>query len=358
MNSKPQDSQLQLSEAEIAEKLRSLLHKEGSWVDWGKTCQQLQKAGCSPEQIFETSGLQASQQNLIIVASQVYDSLEKEGVAEAVLNYFQGPKSDVLYEFRILKHKQRAAAAELACAKNFDVDDAHELIKAAREVGRISQLPDAFTSHPGDMVAYLCWKRARRKKDLQERSRLIAQGLKFAYSVSAREAIEKLLSDFSVAATHTAPLLPVYRLELEEELPRIIPVAGTYPLTLQEIIDVSPLEIKEPFRTITISHDGTFVPVPGWQAILKAQDPVGYFCQSDLLPNYLSGRAETVLVIIDRAAVQWDVNSYFLVETEDAIAIQWSEEEPKKIIGQLVLIMRAKNILDEGNITEPWQMDD
>ena len=185
MESKPQDSQFQLSEAEIQEKLRSLLHKEGSWVDWGKTCKELQKAGCTPEQIFETSGLQESQQNIIIVASQVYESLEKEGVAESVLKYFQGPKTDVLYEFRILKHKQRAAAAELACAKNFDVDDAHELIKAARDVGRISQLPDAFTSHPGDMVAYLCWKRARGKKDLQTRSRLIAQGLKFAHSVSA-----------------------------------------------------------------------------------------------------------------------------------------------------------------------------
>ncbi|ELS03408.1 hypothetical protein Xen7305DRAFT_00031320 [Xenococcus sp. PCC 7305] len=358
MESKSQNSQLQLSEAEIQEKLRSLLHKEGTWVDWGKTCQQLHKAGCSPEQIFETSGLQESQQNVIVVASQVYESLEKEGVAESVLNYFRGPRSDVLYEFRILKHKQRAAAAELACAKNFDVDDAHELIKAARDVGRISQLPDAFTSHPGDMVAYLCWKRARGKKDLQTRSRLIAQGLKFAVSNSAREAIEKLLSDFSVATTYTAPLLPVYRLEFEEELPRIIPVAGTYPLTRQDIAAVSPLEIKEPFRTITISHNGTFVPVPGWQAILKAKDPVGYFCQSELLPNYQLGKAETVLVIIDRAAVEWNVNSYFLVETEKDIVVQWSEEAPSSIIGQLLLIMRAKNIIDEGNITEPWQMDD
>lgn len=358
MESKPQDSQLQLSEAEIQAKLRSLLHKEGSWVDWGRTCKQLQKAGCTPGQIFETSGLQESQQNIIIVASQVYESLEQEGVSESVLKYFQGPKTDVLYEFRILKHKQRAAAAELACAKNFDVDDAHELIKAARDVGRISQLPDAFTSHPGDMVAYLCWKRARSKKDLQTRSRLIAQGLKFAYSVSAREAIEKLLSDFSVATTYSAPLLPVYRLELEEELPRIIPVVGTYPLTPEEISAVSFVEIQEPFRTITVGHEGIFAPVPGWQAILKAKDPVGYFCQSELLPNYQLGRAEKVLVIIDRAAVEWNVNSYFLVEMGNDIKIQWSEEEPKSIIGQLVLVMRAKNILDEGNITEPWQMDD
>ena len=99
-----------LTPSEVAELLRSLLHKEGSWVDWGKKCQQLQKSGYDAESIFEQSGFQKVQQNLVIVASQVYGSLLQQGVDEAVLKYYLGPKSDVLYELRILNHQQRAIA--------------------------------------------------------------------------------------------------------------------------------------------------------------------------------------------------------------------------------------------------------
>ena len=64
----PQNHKIELEEAEAKEIMRSLLHKEDTWVEWGKKCQILQKAGYSPMKIFEDTGFQASQQNLIIVA--------------------------------------------------------------------------------------------------------------------------------------------------------------------------------------------------------------------------------------------------------------------------------------------------
>lgn len=359
MTNLPQTSQPELSEQQAQELMRSLLHKEGNWVDWGKTCQQLQKAGYSPQQIFEDTGFQASQQNLVIVAAQVYDSIAQAGVSQDILKYYQGSKSDVLHEFRILNQSQRSAAAELAYEKNLDIDGAHEVAKAVKDVSRLSQLPNEFTNHPGDAVAYLYWKRARQKKDLQERTRLIAQGLKFAHSATARAAIERLLSDFTVVASKTAPLLPIYRLESDSELPCIIPLAGSDPLTRQQIEAVTSVKIQEPFRSIQISAPGTFVPVPGWQTLLKASDPVGYLCQSDLLPKALLGKVEEVLVILDRACQEWNDQSYFIVEIENKLEIQWFEETPDlPIVGQLILILRPKNIFDENNLIEPWQMDD
>ncbi|MGB5713908.1 MAG: hypothetical protein WBM44_23725, partial [Waterburya sp.] len=92
------DSQVQISETEAQELMRSLLHKEGSWVEWGQVCQKLQKAGYSTQRIFEDTGFQNSQQNLVIVASQVFDNLVQANVAPEVLEYFKGPRSDVLYE--------------------------------------------------------------------------------------------------------------------------------------------------------------------------------------------------------------------------------------------------------------------
>ena len=191
----PQDSQVQISEAQGQELMRSLLHKENSWVEWGQICQKLQKAGYSTQRIFEDTGFQNSQQNLVIVAAQVFENLVQADVKPEVLAYFKGPRSDVLYEFRVLNQKQRVDASLLAYDKRIDVDGAHLVAMAIKDVSRMSQLPEAFTNHYGDWVAYLSWKRAKGQKDLQQRSRLIAQGLKFAHSATAREAIEKLLSD-------------------------------------------------------------------------------------------------------------------------------------------------------------------
>ena len=358
MSNMPQNSQTPISEAEAKELMRSLLHKENSWVEWGQICQKLQQAGYSSQRIFEDTGFQNSQQNLVIVAAQVFDNLVRANVAPEVLTYFKGPRSDVLYEFRVLNQEQRVDAALLAYDKKINVDGAHLVAKAIKDVSRMSQLPEAFTDRPGDWVAYLSWKRAKSQKDLQQRSRLIAQGLKFASSATAREAIEKLLSDFSVVKSATEPLLPLYRLELEEELPRIVPLAGSYPLNSQQITAVKQVKVEPPFSQIK-AEDGIYVPIPGWQTVLKAQDPVGYLCPSDRLPKYLGGKVEEVLVLLDRASRDWDVNSYFVVEIEDKLEIRWFETEPEvPIVGQLVLILRPKKILDEGNITEPWQMDD
>lgn len=294
-----------------------------------------------------------------MVAAQVYESLIKANVGEEILSYFQGPKSDILYEFRILNQDQRAAAARLAKEKNLEFDGAKEAAKAIQEFSRFSQLPAGFTNDPGDAVAYQCWKRAKQKKDLQDRSRAIAQGLKFARSQSAREAIEKLLSDFTITSSRTAPLMPIYRLEAEEELARIIPFVGALPLTRQAIESMAALEVNEPFRVTQIARGGSVVPLPGWQVILKAEDPIAIVCHSDRLPQSLSGKIENVLVVVDRQMQEWDVNSYFLIEQEGQLTFQWFEESPDiPLLGQMLVIVRPKRILDENNLSEPWQMDD
>ncbi|ELR97206.1 hypothetical protein GLO73106DRAFT_00010110 [Gloeocapsa sp. PCC 73106] len=349
----------QLTEVEASELIGSLLHKEGHWVDWGKACQKLQKAGYNSQTIFEATGFQSSQQNLIIVAAQVYESISNAGVSEEVLTYFLGPRSDVLYELRILNQEQRAKTALLVMAKALAADATKEVAKAVQEMSHLSQLPPGFTNHPGDAIAYQSWKRARQKKDLQERSRLIAQGLKFAHSASAREAIEKLLSDFSVAPTASAPLLPLYRLEAEEQLPRPIPVAGTLPLTGEDIVKVPSLCLSEPFGTVKIPADTHLVSIPGWQTVLQAVDPVVIFTESDLLPQVLSSSSETVLVLVDRHLTSWNIHSYFLVAQADKLSIGWFETAPNlHIFGQVILILRPKKILDEDNLSQPWQMDD
>ncbi len=336
-----------------------MLKKEGNWVDWGRICQKLQKAGYNSQLIFEKTGFQSSQQNLIIVAGTVYETLKSTGADNDILKYFIGPKSDVLYEFRTLDREQRLAAATLAKEKKLDAIEAREVAKAIGEFARLSQPPSGFSAAPGDAVAYQYWSKARHKKQLQDRARLIAKGLKFASSSSAREKIEQLLGDLSVVPKLAAPLMPIHRLEQEEELAIIIPALATWPETEGEIKQLEQISYQEPFGLVSNSKDMGIVAVPGWQVIRAAKDPVGIVTKSDRLPKKIPGKSELVLVVIDRHALLWNVNSYFLVQQQGALKIEWFEEEPDvHIIGQIVLIMRSKKIIDEDNITQPWQMDD
>jgi Rubisco Assembly chaperone C-terminal domain/Rubisco accumulation factor 1 alpha helical domain/Rubisco accumulation factor 1 helix turn helix domain len=340
--------------------MTSLLHKEGSWVDWGKGCHILQQGGVNSQEIFEKTGLQTSQQNLVIVASQVYESLVKGKGEEDLLNYYHGPRSDVLYELRILNHEERLSAAILAKDKQLDVDGAKEIAKAIKHFSHLSQPPTGFTLHPGDAVAYQHWKNARQKKTLAEKARLIAEGLKFAHSATARQQIEQLLTEAATSTpTQNAPLLPIYRFESDEQLPCILPVVGTFPLTSLDLENIPTLELIEPFGIVKIKKNMDIVSIPSWQVILKAKKPVVILCNSDDLPKQTSTKLEELLVVVDLDIKEWDIKNYWLIEEENKLKFQWFQSNPNgKILGQLLLILRPKKILDEDNLTQPWQMDD
>jgi hypothetical protein len=342
-----------------AELLQALRRKQGTWVEWGQACQTLQKAGYKPQEIFEETGFEPIHQNQVIVGSQVYHSIVSAGVSEAVKTHFGQRASDILYELRILTQPERAAAAEFILSKQLDADDAREVAKAMKDFSRLKSMPDGFSAHPGDIMAYKFWKVAKQKSDLQERSRLIAQGLRYANSQSAREQIEKLLTDLSVEPAKPKPSLPMYRLESTEEVPRMVPIAGTLPLSVEELQAVVPVEETEPFQIVYFSSNQACVPVPGWQIVRQMSDPVGLLSESTQLPQLLPGKPEPVLVIIDRAQTEWDELNYFAVAQENQVQLQWFSEPPDvEILGRVMLILRPKKIFDEEITKDPWQLDE
>ena len=338
---------------------QQLRRKQGGWVAWGQACQTLQKAGYSPQRIFEETGFEPVQQNQIVVAAQVYGSIVEAGAAETTRSHFQLKGSDILYELRILTQIDRAVAAELVLEKNIDVEEVREVAKALREFSYRNEPPEGFSDNPGDAVAYHYWLLARQKSDLQARSRLIAQGLRFAHSDSARQQIEKLLTDFTIVKSRPAPTLPIYRLESESEVPYIIPVAGQFPLAVEDYQAV-PVSIPDgPFGVVKFSGTGAWAPVPGWQVILKAEDPVALLGQSNQLPNRANDQVEPVLIVVDRSQRDWDVNSYFLIDQAGTLQMKWFEQAPQSpLLGRIILIMRPKRILDENVTKELWHVDE
>ncbi|MDZ8079127.1 MAG: RuBisCO accumulation factor 1 [Nostoc sp. DedQUE01] len=339
------------------ELLRKLRQKQGNWVEWGTAIASLQKTGYNPQEIFEATGFEPIQQNQVIVGSQVYNSLEKFGVSEATRSHYATRGSDVLYELRLLTQEERATAAELIFVHKLDADEAREVAKAIKEFSYFRTLPEGFSSHPGDAVAHQAWKLARQNSDLQERSRLIAKGLRFAQTPAARKQIEQLLTDFTTVPRRPAPILPFYRLEYEEQLPRMVPVVGELPLSAQDLQAVPVITEIEPFRMVKFAGEQAWVPLPGWQVLLAAEDPVAILASSDRLPN--QSQRESVVVVVDRAQRQWDVSNYFVVENAGELDFQWFETEPEiPLLGRIIIIVRPKKILDEELTKDSWQIDE
>lgn len=336
-----------------------LRRKQSNWVEWGKACQQLQKAGYSSQKIFEETGFEPIQQNQVIVASQVYTTLINAGVSDAVRSRFERTGSDSLYELRILTQNERGSAAEFIVSRNLDSEGAREVAKAVKEFSRRSTLPEGFSNHPGDAVAYEYWKLARQQKELQERSRLIARGLMFAHTQEARQQIEKLLTELAGGERRPAPRLPFYRIEADEQQPRLLPVAGRFPLNSEDLKKVSRLQSTGSFQLAKVSEAQTLVAIPGWQVILKAQDPVGILCQTSQLPNQQADKSEEVMVIVDREQTEWDGDSYFVVDQSGQLAIEWFQDAPKvNLLGRLILVLRPKKLLDENLSRDVWQIDE
>ncbi|NET72485.1 MAG: hypothetical protein F6K62_16595 [Sphaerospermopsis sp. SIO1G2] len=255
--------------------------------------------------------------------------------------------------------KSPATASAWTLSSMLDVDEAREVAKAIKDFSRFSTPPQGFTNHPGDAVAYQTWKLARQNSDLQERSRLIAKGLRFVHSPEARKQIEQLLTDFTVVPQRPAPMLPFFRLDSDEELPRIIPVVGELPLTPDNVKDVPIITEIEPFKMVKFAGDQAWVALPGWQILKAAEDPVVIIANSEIFPNPNNTKTEQVLVVIDRDQRDWDGSSYFVFDNNGKIDFQWFETEPEQtLLGKIIIILRPKKVLDEDFNKDAWQIDE
>lgn len=342
------------------ELLLMLRRKEGNWVEWGKACQQLQKSGLNPQVIFEATGFEPIHQNQIIVGAQVFDSMIGVGVEPATQAHYQRVGSDSLYELRILSSEDRAATANYLFNRNIDSEGAKEVAKAFKEFSYMKQPPEGFSHHPGDAIAYQYWRYIKQKSDLSEKTRLIARGLMFAHTQSARNQIEKLLGDLTAAPQRPAPSLPIYRLEADEELPRIFPVAGAFPLASSVLATVPKIAGTGAFHITNNDWTGGWVSLPGWQVLSQAAEPIAILADADKLPLKISGHSPEMILVIDRSVTEWDEFNYFAIDRDGQLAIEWFESAPSTpLLGKLLLILQPKSPVERAHAQQDlWELED
>ncbi len=350
------DNQTPINTEEL---LLMLRRKTSNWVAWGKACQQLQKSGLTPQAIFEATGFEPIQQNQIIVGSQVFDSMMSVGVAPATEAHYQRVGSDSLYELRILAKEDRAATADYLFNRNIDSEGSKEVAKAFKEFSYLRQLPEGFIHHPGDAVAYQYWRYIKQQGDITEKTRLIARGLMFAHSQGARNQIEKLLTELTAPKIKTAPALPVYRLETDEDLPRTFPVAGKFPLSSGILASVPKVESPDTFQITHNNWTGGWISLPGWKVISSAEEPIGIIAPKDSLSIKISEESEETIVVIDRGVTEWSEFDYMAIDRDGQVAIEWFDTAPElPILGKLVLIIRPKRRIEASDPKDLWEMED
>lgn len=348
--------------------LMQLRRKEGSWLDWAQACQTLQRQKMTPQAIFEATGFEPIHQNQIVVGSQVYEGMAKAGASPAVLEYFGRKGSDILYELRILSPKDRVQVAQLILDRNLNADDAHEIARAVKNYAQLRERPEGFGDHPGDAVAYQAWKTAQQTSDLQERTRAIGRAFQYVHSDGARQQIERLLSTVAASSSGGSqrkilPKLSVFR--LEEDLPRLLPVVGSLPLSTAEWEQQITSEPEGPYRLIHSQGQQTWVALPAWSVIQSARDPVAIPIENRLLGTLLNQQIppeeaqDPVLLVVDRAVRQWQSEGFFLVDRAGSLEVEWREDSGSvSLLGRVLMAVRPPRILDEVVAQDPWQLDE
>ncbi|MEM7797066.1 MAG: RuBisCO accumulation factor 1, partial [Cyanobacteria bacterium P01_C01_bin.118] len=131
--------------------------------------------------------------------------------------------------------------------------------------------------------------------------------------------------------------------------------------TAEKFQSVPVIEPEPPFGLVRSPEQMAWVPVPGWQVLLTAQNPVALLLPFNALPNQGdSSVSETILVIVDRQQQTWDDSSYFVVAGEDGqLVMDWFDTEPGvALLGKVIVIVRPKKVLDEAYTQELWQIDE
>jgi hypothetical protein len=177
-----------------------LLRSSQDWLEKGRLLQYLSACGVDREAIFQATGMDPGEQVLLKESADVYGSLEKGNAPRPVLSHYARDHGGILCQFRTLTQMQRVHAATLAVAKHLDVTEAKAVASAIEDFSRFDHPPEGFSEHSGDAVAYRCWMDARRADDPAAREQIIARGLRFAHSTTARIKLEGLLGHPSGAS--------------------------------------------------------------------------------------------------------------------------------------------------------------
>ncbi|WVZ59137.1 hypothetical protein U9M48_009330 [Paspalum notatum var. saurae] len=368
---------------DLTQRLEVLRDRMGLWHEYAPLISALARDGFTPSSIEEATGISGVEQNCLVVASQVRDSLldEKLAFPPDLLPYFDslgGP--DLLYELRFLNARQRADAARHAVAHKLEPRGVRDLARAMKEFPR-RRLEDGWAAFdgasPADCFAFARLRQSREAIDVADRVAELERALKVVETDAARARVELELERARKKAageeveegegeggTAARPGVTVVRLQYGE-----VADASTVLLlpVVRETDGVAAME-SAPRRTKTDADLGLvevdkawarWAVVPGWGPVAEAADDAVVIELADgrRLP-WRTAEEEPVLVIASRSQKEVVEQGIYVLEKEGRLVVErgrkLAQEGIAAAAAQVLIVVRPPRDEDDGISDEEW----
>ncbi|CAJ1976290.1 unnamed protein product [Sphenostylis stenocarpa] len=376
----PEPLPSQYGTLDIAGRIDILANRLGLWYQYAPLITSLIREGFSPPVIEETTGISGVEQNRLIVAAQVRDSLVESNADPGLLGAFETGGAEILYEIRLLSTSQRVAAARFLVENRSDGKAAQELARAMKDFPsrRGDKGWESFDyTLPGDCLSFMYYRQSREHRNPSEqRSSALEQALRVAETEGARkEVLEELEGNGETEDKEedeeSVARVPVVRLRIGE-------VAEASSVVVLPVCAADEREVLEaPFECRSEGEFGVVVAEKGWGrwVVLPGWDPVVGLGKGGVVVSFADARVlpwkanrwykeEAILVVADRSEREVGAdNGFYLVngygdggglKVERGFTLK--EKGFTECLGTVLLVVRPpKEENDDQLSDEDWE---
>ncbi|KAJ4836214.1 hypothetical protein Tsubulata_021278 [Turnera subulata] len=361
-------------------RLEILSNRLGLWYEYATIIPSLIQEGFTSPTIEEATGISGVEQNRLVVAAQVRDSLLESNTDPDIVSAFDTGGAELLYEIRLLSAKERADAARFIIENKFDAKGAQDLARSIKDYPRRrgERSWESFEyPRPGDCLSYMYYRQAgEHKNPSPERTNALEMALQVAESEKAKGAVLRELEGDREGAGRGEEVedgvrVPVVRMMVGEVAEAtsvvVLPVCRAEERE-REVLE-APLECKsEGDFGVVVSEKGwqRWVVLPSWQPIagLKNGGVAVAFPDARALPWRANRwyREEAVLVVADRGrkVVSADDGFYLVAHEDSAYGLKvergsaLKERNVEESLGTVLLVVRPPREDNDQLSDEEW----
>ncbi|CAL4942119.1 unnamed protein product [Urochloa decumbens] len=368
---------------DLTQRLEVLRDRLGQWHEYAPLISALSRDGFTPSSIEEATGISGVEQNCLVVASQVRDSLLSESAAfpPDLIPYFDSiGGADLLYELRFLNARQRADAARHAIDYRLEPRGVRELARSMKDFPRrrgVDEGWEAFDrASPGDCLAFARFRQSRERIDVAERVADLERALQVVETEPARARVELELErarrkaageeveEGEDAATAARPPVNVVRLQYGEVaeattvllLPVVRETDGvaameSAPRRTKSDVDLGIVEVDKAWARWAV--------VPGWGPVAAAAEEAVVIELADgrRLP-WRTAEEEPVLVIANRGQKEVAEQGIYVLEKEGRLVVERGKKLAEQGItaaaAEVLIVVRPPRDEDDMISDEEW----
>ncbi|KAK7344133.1 hypothetical protein VNO77_13443 [Canavalia gladiata] len=367
---------------DIPGRIEILANRLGLWYEYAPLIPSLIRDGFSHPSIEEATGISGVEQNRLIVASQVRDSLIQSNADPDLLSAFDTGGAELLYEIRLLSASQRVAAARFILENRFDGKGAQEVARAMKDFPsrRGEKGWECFDyTLPGDCLSFMYYRQGREHKNPSDkRTSALQQALRVAETEKAKNVVLEELKGKGdeegekVDDVKRAVLVPVVRLKIGE----VAQASSVVVLPVCKAEEGDRGVLEAPFECRNVGQFGVVVAEKGWErwVVLPGWEPVVGLGKGAVVVSFGDARAlpwkanrwykeEPILVVADRSNREVGADDGFYLVKLDAdggLKVQrgsaLKQMGVNESLGTVLLVVRPPKEDDDDQLSdEDWE---